>query len=124
MAVKLFVVDGVDFTDCIKACTGLKYKKTDLDSENAGRTMDTVMHRDKLGEKRTLTVSCLSRLPDTRARKLALALNKVYVSVTYPDLLLGTVTRTFYGTEIEGTVWGVYNGKLCWSDISFTLTEV
>ena len=36
----------------------------------------------------------------------------------------GTATKTFYGTEVNGGVWGELGGVLYWDNISFQITEV
>lgn len=117
-----FKIDGSDFSDCVKQ-GGFRWKKYDVESEKAGRTLDTRMHRLILGKKRQLVISC-TRLTDTRARQLATALDKVTISINYPDMRLGIATKTFYGTEVEGGVWGTFNGVLYWDNVTFTLTEV
>jgi len=118
----LFAVDGTDFTDCVKQ-GGLRWKKFDLESEKAGRSRDTRMHRLILGKKRQLAVSC-RRMTDSRARQLATALDKETVMIRFPDMRHGVITKEFYGTELEGGVWGVVNGVLKWDSVTFTLTEV
>ena len=117
-----FDIDGQDFSDCVKQ-GGLRWKKYDLESQKAGRARDTRMHRLILGKKRQLAVSC-HRLTDTRARQLATALDKETVTIRFPDMRNGITTKTFYGTEIEGGVWGVLNGVLKWDNVTFSLTEV
>lgn len=117
-----FEIDGEDFSDCIKL-GALRWKKYDVESSKAGRRTDTYMHRLILGKKRQLAVEC-RRMTDRRARQLAAALDKETVTVRYPDMRLGITTKTFYGTEIEGAVYGVLRDVLCWDNATFTLTEV
>ena len=117
-----FEIDGADFSDCVKQ-GGFRWKKYDVESEKAGRARDVTMHRLILDKKRQLTVSC-RRITDARARQLATALDKETVTIRYPDMRYGIVARTFYGTELEGGVWGVLNGVLKWDGVTFTLTEV
>lgn len=117
-----FEIDGEDFSDCVKLGS-FKWKKTDLESQKAGRDLDTFMRRMILGKKRQLNITC-RRVTDARGRELATALDKETVQIRYPDLRLGIVTKTFYGTEIDAAVWGVLHGVLYWDNCSFTLTEV
>jgi len=117
-----FKIDGADFSDCVKQ-GGFRWKKYDVESEKAGRDRDTFMHRLILGKKRQLDISC-RRLTDARGRQLAVALDKKTVSITYPDLRYGIVTKQFYGTDIEGAVWDASRGVLTWESVRFTLTEV
>lgn len=117
-----FKIDGVDFSDCVKL-GGFRWKKFDLESEKAGRRLDTNMRRLILGRKRQLPIEC-HRITAARAQQLAVALDKETVSIQYPDMKLGVTTKTFYGTEIDAAVWGIMNNTLYWDNITFTLTEV
>ncbi|MDO4989295.1 MAG: hypothetical protein Q4E45_02205 [Eubacteriales bacterium] len=122
MALVKFSINGVDFTDCIKRGS-LLWSRYDLEKDGSGRSLDTYMHRHRLGQKRKLKMEC-RRLTDTRARQLALALDPETVTVTYNDMKLGITTKTFYGTELNGGIWGVLNNVLYWDGIDFDLTEV
>lgn len=117
----VFFIDGADFTDCIKA-GGVKWKKYDLESEKAGRTLDGLMHRSRIGRKRQIVQTC-RRLSDARLRQLVNALDREFVLITYPDPQYGETTKTFYGTEVESSIWAEVNGELFWEDTTFTLTE-
>ena len=52
-------VDGKTF----KCPSSFKWKKNDISASDAGRTDDTLMHKNKVGEKRTLSLGwvCLSK---------------------------------------------------------------
>ena len=122
MSLAVFKINSVDYSDCIKS-GGLDWSRYDLEKDGSGRSLDGYMHRHRIAQKRKLKLECV-RLTDTRARQLAAALNAVTVSVTYSDMKDGTVTKTFYGTELNGGVWGELNNVLYWSDVNFELTEV
>ena len=117
-----FEVNGKDFSDCVKQ-GGFRWKKYDLESDKAGRSLDTIMRRLIIGKKRQLTISC-RRMTDARGRQLAAELDRPTVTIRYPDLRLGIVTKQFYGTEIEGGVWAAMNGVLYWENVNFVVTEV
>ena len=117
-----FQVNGKDFSDCVKQ-GGLRWKKYDLESDKAGRSLDTIMRRLIIGKMRQLAISC-RRMTDARGRQLAAELDQPTVTIRYPDLRLGIATKTFYGTELEGGVWGTLNGVLYWDNVNFVLTEV
>lgn len=117
-----FRIDGEDFSDCVKA-GGFKWKKYDLEGEKAGRTLDGIMRRKRIARKRQLTIAC-KRLTDARLRQLCNAIDKETVMITYPDPMFGTITKTFYGTEVEAAIWAEMNGTLYWSDANFQVTEV
>ena len=123
MAEIKYKIDGVDFSDVIKMDGGLKWKKFDLESDQAGRTLDTMMHRARIGKKRQLTHTCKPKIPDARLRQLCAALDHEFVQITYPDPQLGPTTKTFYGTEIEAAVMLVQNGSLYWNGVTYVLTE-
>ena len=122
MAKACFIIDGVDFADCIKA-GGVKWKKFDLESEKAGRMLGGKMRRSRIAKKRQLVQTC-RRLKDARHRELVAALDKETIMVTYPDAKYGVTTREFYGTEIESTIWAEVQDELYWDNTTFTLTEV
>ena len=118
----VFKVDNVDYSDCIKQ-GGLGWTRYDLEKDGSGRSLDGYMHRHRVAQKRKLKLDCV-RLSSTRAAALAAALNPETISVTYSDMKDGTQTKTFYGTELNGGIWGQLGNVLYWDGISFELTEV
>ena len=122
----VFRINGSDFSDCILQDGGMKWKRTDIDDEEAsGRSMgyNIPMHRARLGVKRSLVCRC-RHFTQQRGQQLARALSPVEISVTYTDLELGDTTKTFYGTEIEAATAFVRNDVHYWRDATFTLVEV
>lgn len=122
MAIAKFMINGVDFSDCVQA-GGLSWSRNDLEKDGAGRSLDGVMHRHRIAQKRVLKIQC-RRITQARARLLAAALNPSTISVTYTDMQTGTTTKTVYGTELSGGIWGEMAGVLYWDNISFQITEV
>ena len=55
----MLVVDGVK----IKSPSSLSWGKQDISASDAGRTDDTIMHKNKVGEKRTLDLSWSGTTP-------------------------------------------------------------
>ena len=53
----IFKIDGTDILKYV-ASDGLKYTRSDLDGPNAGRTLDGVMHRDRVASKIRWDVTC------------------------------------------------------------------
>ena len=51
MGLAVFKVNGVDFSDCVKR-GGMKWTRHDLDKDGSGRSLDTYMHRHRLGQKK------------------------------------------------------------------------
>jgi hypothetical protein len=122
MGLAKFSINGVDFSDCV-AHGGLGWARHDLDKDGSGRSLDSFMHRHRIAQKRTLKIQC-RQLTDARGRQLANALDPETISVTYNDLKYGVITKTFYGTDLEGGLWGEKNHTLYWENITFQLTEV
>ena len=121
MSLLTFKINGTEFIDCI-AERGIKWAKNDLD-DNAERTQDGVMHRNKITEKRKLDIQ-LDILTNARMKALTTALNYETVSITFYDPILGEVVKEFYSTNISCAVSYEYNGVLYWDSGSFSLTEV
>ena len=122
MALAKFSINGVDFSDCV-AAGGLDWQRSDLDKDGSGRDLGGSMHRHRIAQKRILKIRC-TRLTDARARLLANALDPETITVYYSDMKYGPTTKTFYGTELTGGIWGQLGNVLYWDNISFQLTEV
>jgi len=116
------LIDGTDITDYI-AFGGLKWSRNDIDAQNAGRTLDGSMVRDRVATKIRLDITCRP----LKAEELQLVLNLIepqYVSVEYDDPMMGRRIGTFYANNNpasycmrwpDGTEW--------WNDVSFPLVE-
>ena len=112
-----------DITDFI-AFGGLKWERSDIDSPDAGRTLDGVMHRGRVATKIRLDITCRP----LRLTELNTVLNLIlpeYIYVTYDDPMDGRVTRKMYSNnnpasycilKRDGTEW--------WNGITFPLIEV
>lgn len=71
----------------------------DLDSENSYRTADGNMQRDRITQKRKLHLEW-GPLKLNEVSIVLKAINDLYCSATYPDILSGTwETRTFYAGD-------------------------
>jgi len=116
-------IGGVDITKYI-AENGFKRTRNDIDGWNAGRTLDGVMHRDRVATKIKLEITT------TRMTKneLSVILNAIYpvnVSVTYDDPREGRVTKTMYSNNNPAVCFCVNtDGVEIWDSISFPLIEV
>ena len=118
-----FVVDAVDFSDCV-LLTGFGWEYNDIDDEESGRTHDTIMHRKVLGTKRKLTVTC-RRLSFTRLHALIVALHNETISVKYLEPEAGDyATKTFYGTKVKSGMAMSDGTETYWDGTSFELVEV
>lgn len=124
MTNKLLIIDGVDFTGYLKASGGYAVKRNDVDGENAGRTMDATLLRDRRAVKMELTLTCRP-LTGAEAKKLLNAIYPEFVTVTYNDPRLGirsnipmysnNVPAEYLFRKPDGTEW--------WDGIKFPLIE-
>lgn len=90
-------IDGTDITHLI-AYQGVQWKRSDIDGPNSGRTMSGLMIRDRVATKIRLDITCKPLKLD----ELRMLLNLIYpefVTVTYDDPMLGTVTKIMYANN-------------------------
>lgn len=115
----MITVDGVEMP-CPSAFTwGLQ----DISAAESGRTEDTIMHKNRVGQKRKLSLQW-NAVDWQTTSKLINAFDPEYVKVKYPDMKSGTYeTRTFYTGDKSAPVkyWWV-NKKLI-DSVSFNLIE-
>lgn len=116
----VIVVDGHTF----KCPSSLRWKKSDISGEDAGRTQDTRMHKNRVGEKRTLSLGWVN-LTKMEIHAILKAFAPEYVFVTYWDPLDGSdATREFYTGDMTADVkWWAY-GRERYSTLSFDIIEV
>lgn len=115
-------IDGTDFTHCVIQ-GGIKWQMNDLDSTQAGRTLDGVMHRGRVSSKVRLDISCMP-LKSSQISKLLQAIYPEFVTVEYDDPMLGRVSKTMYSNNRPATcIIGYENGEDLWDEISFPLIE-
>jgi hypothetical protein len=113
----------VDITGYI-AFGGLKWQRNDVESPEAGRTLDGIMHRGRVGTKIRLDVTChLLKAPE-----LATVLNLIYpeyITVRYDDPMLGNVVKKMYSNNNPASYCILKpDGTEYWSEITFPLIEV
>ena len=113
----------MDLTPYI-AYNGLKWQRSDLDSSDAGRTLDGVMHRGRVATKIRLDVTCR---PLTTA-EASIVLSAIYpesVSVSYLDPMEGriTVKEMYSNNNPASYLIKQRDGKELWSGITFPLIE-
>ena len=116
----MITVDGAEIP-CPSVFTwGLQ----DISASESGRTDDTIMHKNRVGQKRKISLQWNVKDRATTAQILQ-AFNPEYISVKYPDAMSGTdETRTFYVGDRTAPVkyWCV--GKQLYESISFDIIEV
>lgn len=115
-------IDGRDILPYL-AHQGLLWNRNDLDSSNAGRTLDGVMHRGRVATKIRLDVTCRP----LRSEEAKIVLNAVlpeFVTVEYLDPMEGLVTKLMYSNNIPATHMLIQDdGTEWWQGIAFPLIE-
>ena len=88
------------------------------------RSDDTKMHKNRVGQKRKISLQWNIKDRATTAQILQ-AFNPEYISVKYPDAMSGTdETRTFYVGDRTAPVKYWWVGKQLYESISFDIIEV
>lgn len=125
MTNKLLIIDGVDFTGYLKASGGYAVKRSDVDSENAGRVaLDATMYRDRQAVKMQLTLACRP-LTGEETRNILNAIYPEFVTVTYNDPRVGVRENVqMYSNNVPAEfLFEDSNGVERWSGITFPLIE-
>ena len=112
-------INGTDILRFVEE-KGIKWQRNDLDGANAGRTMDGVMHRDRIGSKIRLDITCVP-LTSAEAKIVLNAIYPEYVDVTYTDPMYGEITKTMYSNNNPATFINTKTDK--WEGITFPLIE-
>ncbi len=122
---EILKINGHDYSQYVVR-KGYGWTRNDVDSPEAGRTLDTVMHRGRLGVKRTLAFKLLEMPQDVAAQlddDLGMSGYEQF-DATYLDLH-GVMTKTFYCTTFTITCDSYYSPQESyWVDGSFTMIEV
>ena len=123
MTPMVLTVNGVNMVPYIKY-QGFKWQRNDVDGPDAGRTMDALMHRERVASKIRLDISCKPLLAG-EAQIVLSAIMPEYVTVTYYDPQVGdTVTKTMYSNNNPASYCvRKNNGREYWQGIDFPLIE-
>lgn len=115
-------VNGVNCPDPSMYEFGLQ----DISNADSGRTQDATMHKNRIAQKRTISLEWHG-VQWARTAQIMTMFNPEYISVTYPDMLSGTYeTRVFYvgdRTAPVATWWDKAQGKLM-SEVKLKIIEV
>jgi hypothetical protein len=112
-------INGLDILPYIEQ-KGIKWTRNDLDGSNAGRTMDGIMHRERVSSKIRLDITCLP----LKSEDASLVLNAIYpeyVEVEYTDPMYGHVYKTMYSNNNPATY--IDTKTDLWEGIVFPLIE-
>lgn len=118
----IFEIDGVDISKYI-AYGGVKWQRTDVDGEGAGRDLSGELRRNRVCTKHRLDVTCRPLTTDEAQIVLNLILPE-WVEVRYTDPQAGVVTRTMYANNNPASfMMRKPNGVEYWGGIAFPLIE-
>lgn len=119
MAETMITVDGVAVPNPSK----FEWSLNDVSASTAGRTDDAIMHKDRISQKRKISLSWNIKSWEDTAQIMQ-AFNPEYFDVTYPDMLSGKYeTRTFYRSDPSAPVKMWLDGKKRIETISFNIIE-
>lgn len=116
--------DGIDIVPFIGE-NGINWTANGIDSDDAGRTQDLIMHRGLLGYKAKCTVACLW-MDKADIEPLMQAIMPEFITVTTDTIpwMTGTVTLTMYSNNFAATCLTEYtDGTKLYGDLEFPLVE-
>lgn len=110
-------VDGV----AVKCPSAYQWGLSDLSDSSAGRTEDTLMHKNKIGQKVKLNLEW-KNITNAECSAILKAFNPEYIEVTYLDAMAGDyLTKTFYVGDRSAPLYNCKKG--IWSSVAFNITE-
>lgn len=112
----------VDILPYIKV-KGLKWKRADVEGEEATRNLDGSLTRDRRAIKIRLDITCRP-LTATEAETLLKLIRPVTVNVSYTDPMLGATVSNFYSNNIPASYLMQRGGVDYWEGIEFPLIEM
>lgn len=115
----MILVGGV----AIKTPSTFSWGLQDISDSDAGRTDDTVMHKNRIGQKRKISLAWNNPTREETATILQ-AFNPEYVMVTYPDAMSGlNEIREFYVGDRSAPIkmWNVGNKR--YEQLAFDIIE-
>lgn len=115
----MLIIDGVALPEPSEFSWGHQ----DVSDSDSGRTEDTIMHKNRIGQKVTLSLGWNNITPDV-AHAVLNAVQPEYFNITYFDPLEGQdTTKTFYvGDRSAPVKWWNVKGKI-YSKLSFNVIE-
>lgn len=107
----------------VKTPSGMTWGLQDISDEDAGRTTDNVMHKNRTGQKRKLQLEWQNPTFQ-EAAAIMQAFNPEYIHVRYPDLLTGGYDdREFYVGDRTAPYKFFTVGDKRMSSVSFDIIE-
>lgn len=118
---------GVGSYSTIKSPSAITWSVQDISSPDAGRTLDGIMHKERLavgGQKIKLKLEWGLVRFGSDSSTILQAFTPEYVDVKYPDPQAGAVvTKTFYtgDKELRFETW--WSGSQLLTSLSFSIIE-
>lgn len=124
MAAPYFRVNGVDILPYTKE-SGIKWQRNDVESPNAGRTMDGAMHRGRVAIKFRADFDIRDLHTEDAMMILNLILPEFVEVETNVHPLYGYVIASFYSNNVPATCVTIdkETGDAIWTGISFPMIE-
>lgn len=119
MAEIMITVDG----RAVPCPSSFTWGLQDVSAAESGRTDDTLMQKNRVGQKRKISLGWNGKNWQETAQIMQ-AFNPEYISVKYPDMMSGRYeTRTFYVSDRSAPVKWWWAGKQIVESISFEIIE-
>ena len=116
----MLTVDGKE----IRTPSIFQWGLQDVSASESGRTDDTEMHKNRVGQKRTISLQW-NGLTWQQTAEILQAFNPEYIEVKYPDMMSGEYeTRKFYVGDRTAPVKIWFAGKKIMESLSFDIIEV
>ena len=115
-------LNNLDITEYLEE---IKWSDNDLDSPNAGRTLDTVMQRGKLGSKHRADIKLVNMTAQEAIPIMQVLKNQYFTCTTdlIPDSS-SSQSMEMYNSTRSGSIQIVRtDGKVMHKDISFNIIE-
>lgn len=113
------VVDGKEIKTPSKYDVGIQ----DISREDAGRTQDALMHKNRVAQKITIALAWNLTTPEETAEILT-AFDPEYVNVTFWNPKTNTrETREFYSGDKTAPMKTWFVGRKKYSQVSFSIIE-
>ena len=117
-----FMIDGVEIPVPLK----WEFSVEDLSSEETGRTLDGVMHKDVVDVKDTYTAEWGTLSLIQAATLLNAVDGKTEIMLTYPDprVPTGFMTNRFYIGKRKAAALDLSDDGRAWKGIGFTFIRI
>ena len=114
-------IKTVDGKAIARSPSSYLWKLEDVSAADAGRTEDTVMHKNRIGQLVGLELAW-QNITTAEVSSLLKAFNPEYIQVCYLDAMQGKyVTSEFYVGNRSAPMYNALKGL--WSNLSFNLIE-